>query len=236
MNLTELRQVAYLGDDHVRGPIKAVILRLHGLGSAEFRQNLEPEEYVWAMNGGLVVLPYYGPWSWMNRQARQMVDQVVEGVYREFKLDPSVPLIPVGTSMGGCSVLLYCRYGKHPAVACSASAPPCDMPFSVSERPDIPRTLKMAFWGYPEPFDQVLREHSPLHQVGAMPDIPYFFLHGYDDVAVHKQPHSDKMVAALRQRGFKVEYHEVPGYGHGGVMPSAVLRRKIDFVLEAFGK
>ncbi len=236
MNLTELRQVAYIGDDYVRGPIRAVVLRLHALGYCEYRQALEVEEYVWAMNGGLIVLPYYGPWSWMNRQARQMVDQVVEAVYREFKLSSSVPLIPVGNSMGGCTVQLYCRYGKHPAAACSASAAPCDLFHSFNERPEVPRTLKMAFWGYPEPWDQILREHSPLYQADAMPDIPYFFMHGNDDAIVHKEPHADKMVAALRRRGFKVEYHQVPGYGHGGVLPAAVLQRKIDFVLENFQK
>lgn len=236
MNLNELRQVAYIGDNHVRGPIRAVILRLHALGYCEYRQALEMEESAWANAGGLVVLPYYGPWSWMNRQAREMVDQVVEAVYREFELAPSIPLIPQGNSMGGCTVQLYCRYGKHPAAACSASAAPCDLLSLFNERPEVPRTLRMAFWGYPEPWDYILREHSPLYQVHAMPDVPYFFIQGIDDDIIRKETHADKMVAALRQRGFKVEYHQVPNYGHGGVLPAAVLQRKIEFVTESFYK
>lgn len=61
-----------------------------------------------------MVFPYYGPWSWMNRQARSFVDELVDAVYARYSLPTGTPLICTGSSMGGCTGLLHTR---HTAVA-----------------------------------------------------------------------------------------------------------------------
>jgi len=66
-----------------------------------------------------------------------------------------------------------------------------------------------------------------------MPDIPYQILHGGEDKAVSKEHHSDRLVAALRGRGLRVEYIEVPEMGHCGPFPTfALVRRFTDFIGE----
>jgi len=233
MNRDKMRQVAWIGDEWVKGPIRGVVLSFHGLGAPGVKTQPSTEELGWAQAGGLVVFPYYGPWSWMNRQARSLVDETVDAVYATFKLSKRIPLISTGGSMGGCSALLYTRYAKRPVSACFANFPVCDTAFHFSERPDLPRTFHSAFVGYKGTLKTLLAEHSPLAQVPAMPDIPYLVVHGDKDTSVGKARHSDRFVAAMRRRKLNVEYIEVPGMGHGGPVPVDVIRREVDFVAGA---
>jgi dipeptidyl aminopeptidase/acylaminoacyl peptidase len=181
--------------------------------------------------GLLPVFPYYGPWCWMNRQARNYVDELVESIYREYKIPNDALMVSLGDSMGGLAALLFTRYARRPVARCCAIYPVCDLPYHYTERIDVPRTVRMAYWGYPEPFDDVLIEHSPLHQVSRMPKVPYLFLHGELDNQVNKQKHSDRMVAEMQKLSYDVVYHGIPAYGHGGPMPPAMEQAKMKFVL-----
>lgn len=229
-----IKEVAWVGADYVQGKIKGVILTFHGLGGGG-KGGLGTEELEWAAQGGLVVFPYYGPWAWMNRQARAMIDDLVDSLYLKHGLADTVPLICVGGSMGGQGSLLYTRYAKRPVRACYANCPVCDLAYHFHERPDLPPTVRHAM-GYPADMEPLLAEHSPLAQVAAMTDIPYLIIHGGKDQAVNKQHHSDKLVAAMRARQLNVEYIGVPGMGHCGPLPLSALQRTIDFVNAAMGQ
>ena len=233
MELNEIRDVAWVADEFLTGPARGVVLAFHGLGHMGERYEPSTEEIGWLAAGGLVVFPYYGPWSWMNRQARAFVDELVEGVYEHFSLPADAPLVCTGGSMGGCSSLIYTRYARRRVAACLANAPVCDLAFHFTERPDLPRSIRHAFRGYPGPFEEVLAEHSPFCQVPHMPDIPYLLVHGGKDRAVDKARHSDRFVAAMRQAGRSVEYIEIPAMGHCGPMPVETIARMIDFVADA---
>lgn len=234
MNAKVIKEVAWIGEDYVQGRIKGVVLSFHGLGGG-LKAGPTTEELEWARHGGLVVYPYYGPWAWMNRQARTMVDELVDAVYAAHRLSNKIPLICTGGSMGGQASLLYTRYAKRSVKACLANCPVCDMTYHFHERPDLPPTMRHAFLGYVGSLNSLLAEHSPLHQVAAMPDIPYRIVHGDNDKAVSKRHHSDKMVAAMRKRRLSVEYVEVSGMGHGGPVPISVLQRNVVFVAAALG-
>jgi len=218
-----------MGDDYVRGPIRAVILVFHGLG-AGLKDEPATEELAWAEAGGLLIHPYCGPWTWMNRQTRRFVDELVGAIYKHYALEVETPLIATGGSMGGQGALLYTRYTSHSVAACLAMCPVCDLKYHFSERPDVPRTVHVAFRGYSEDMETLFAEHSPLRQVDQMPTVPYMVIHGDKDVAVSKAHHSDRLVAAMRQRGLQVEYLEVPGMGHGGPIPIHVYEKQIRFV------
>lgn len=230
MNIEELKQVAWIGDAYIRGNIRGVVLVFHGLGYCDTKINAEPVELEWARDGWLVVFPYYGPWSWMNRQARGFVDELMGEVYRNYSLSGDLPLVSTGGSMGGFSSLLYTRYARRKIAACLALYPVCDLKAHFYERADLPKTICHAFLGYQESREELFKEHSPLRQVAEMPRIPYLVIHGDKDKAVNKQLHSDKMVQAMREHGLDVEYMEVPGMGHGENMPLAVMEKMIDFV------
>jgi dipeptidyl aminopeptidase/acylaminoacyl peptidase len=234
MDKKAIKQVAWVGEEWLRGPIRGVVVWLHGLGYAEMKDLPSTEQLGWAQRGGLVVMPYYGPWCWMNRNARKFVDDVVDAVYKEYGLGDDVPLISTGGSMGGYSSLIYARYSRRPLAACLASCPVCDIRASYNERPDVPRTILYAFRGYAEDLESVFTEHCPIEQVPQMQDIPYLIVHGAEDVAVAKRLHSDPMVAAMRRRRMNVEYIEVPGMGHGGPVPVEVIDREVDFVASFF--
>ena len=100
-------------------------------------------------------------------------------------------------------------------------------------------SLKIAFSPYAdadlisestEPLEELLREHSPLHQAAAMPDIPYLFIHGDADRSVNKGRHSDRMAEELRRLGRRVEYVEVPRMGHGVNLPLSVSLKRLEFI------
>ena len=234
MNAEVISEVAWVGREYVRGKIKGVVLSFHGLGGG-LKGGPSTEELEWARSGGLVVYPYYGPWAWMNRQARTMVDELVDAVYAAYGLSARIPLICTGGSMGGQASLLYTRYAKRNVSACLANCPVCDLKFHFHERADLPPTIRHALLGYQGSLDSLLAEHSPLHQADAMPGIPYLVIHGGKDRAVSKRHHSDKMVTAMRKRKLTVEYIEVPAMGHCGPLPLKVLQRSIGFVAAAMG-
>ncbi len=232
MDAVMMRQVAWVGDSYVQGKIRGVALNFHGLGHMNEKRFPETMELEWARAGWLVVFPYYGPWTWMNREARAFVDELVAFVYDHFGLDGNLPLVSTGGSMGGLSALLYTRYAKKPVSACLALFPVCDFQYHFGERPDLPRSIHHSLRGYEEDMQTLFDEHSPLKQVPHMPDIPYLFIHGDSDQAVSKAAHSDKMVAAMKARGLAVEYVQVPGMGHGSCMPVAVLLKMIGFLAD----
>lgn len=234
MDKEKLKQVAFVMDDWLVGPVRGVVLSFHGLGWIHWRSQPNTEELGWAQAGGLVIWPYYGPWSWFNRNARAMVDEVVQSAYEAYGLDDSVPLIAAGGSMGGYTAFLYSRYGRRRPVGCLALNPPCDTHFQFQSRFDTPRTIYDAFRGYSEDLDALLTEHSPLRQAADMPDIPYLVIAGDKDTDVLKARHSDPMVAALRRAGRRVEYMEFPYMTHGGPIPVQMYQRQIDFVTGLF--
>jgi len=234
MNETEMRQVAWLGDKFVEGKITGVIINFHGLGGG-IKNGPGFEEQEWLASGGLVVWPYYGPWSWMNPSARAFVDKLITAVYGHFEIEKEIPLIITGGSMGGQGALIYTRYSPHKIAACFANYPVTDMQYHFTERLDLPPTMRYAFRNEPNILTALI-EHSPVEQVASMPDIPYLVIHGDKDLAVNKQKHSDRFCAEMRRAGKKIEYLEVPGMGHATDIPYYATRKGIDFVKDFFAK
>ncbi|HEY3398596.1 MAG TPA: prolyl oligopeptidase family serine peptidase [Armatimonadota bacterium] len=229
-------EVAWVGDELLEGPIRGVVMCFHGLGGTGLKTEPDDWDREMAALGALMVMPYYGPWSWMNRQAREMVDVLIADLYAQHGLDPAtVPLVFTGGSMGGGAALLGVRYTRHHPVACYANVPMCDLVYHFGERPDLPRTIYSAFAGYEGEMADLLAEHSPLHQVDQMPDIDYLIVQGDADEAVKKSVHADRMVPAMRERGRRVEYLEVPGAGHGGPWPEWVHDKAREFMVKALG-
>ncbi len=232
MDLETIKEIAWVGDDYLEGKAKGIVLSFHGLGGG-LKTAPSIEELEWARCGGLVVYPYYGPWAWMNRQARAMVDELLESVIDVYGLPCNLPVICTGGSMGGHASLLYTRYAKGRVSACLANCPVCDLKYHFHERPDLPPTIRHALRGYPEDLNTLLAEHSPLSQVAAMPNIPYLIIHGAKDKAVSKSDHSDKLVAAMRKQKLDVNYIEVSEMGHCGPLPLNVIRQEVEFVATA---
>jgi pimeloyl-ACP methyl ester carboxylesterase len=225
-----INNFAWLGTDCIKPPISGIVLCFPGLGSTGMKSEPNPADLEWGQAGALTVLPYQDPWGWMNPATLQFIDDLVDAIRQRHRLGSDVPLLSTGGSMGGHAALLYALKSRHKIAACMALWPVCDLPFHYTERVDLPRTMHHAFGSY-EDITAQLREHSPLHQVAALPDIPYLLVHGEKDQAVKKTAHSDPMVAAMRQRKLKVDYVERPQLGHGGPMDYETHRKISDFVM-----
>lgn len=230
-----LEKVAWLGFDFVKKPVTGIMLRFAGLGYTGRKTDLDGFEIELSHAGVLPVVVYHDPWGWMNRRTRNLVDDVIESLRLQHQLGPDIPLFSTGGSMGGHAALLYSIKSRHQVAACMAVCPVCDLPFHYNERPDLPRTMHHAFDNY-ENIDAALVEHSPLHQVHALPDIPYIILHATKDPQVSREAHSEPMVAAMRARKLNVDYMECPLMIHCGPVSYESHRRTVDFILAQLGK
>jgi pimeloyl-ACP methyl ester carboxylesterase len=232
MDRALLHSVSWIGQPYVQGPIRGIVLRMTALGaSINWKSEPEPLELEWAGHGALVVKPYHDPWAWMNLRTRNFLDQFVPDLRREYGLGPRIPLILVGGSMGGHGVLMYAIHSPFPIAGCLALFPPADLVHHYAANEGLPRTYHHAFDCYGDIKEQ-LAAHSPLQQAHRLPDVPYLIVHGPLDKDVPMGPHSDKLVAAMRQRGLRVEYRQPPTLGHNTAWDWVTYRRLVDFVAE----
>lgn len=191
---------------------RGLILTFHGLNCVSVSPELQAEQLRWAQEGWLIVLPYCGPWSWMNRDTRDYIDRLLDAVYETYALPRDLPLVFYGWSMGGYAAMLYATYTRRSVERLILKYPVCDLKAHYSERPDVPISMQAAFWGYDE--STLWQEQNPMERIHLLPKVPYLFFHSADDTKVSKRIHSDVMVAALRQRGYDVTYLEATGYEH----------------------
>lgn len=213
-----LRSFAYSNDRICARPVRGMILTFGGLGSSGMQAEDDPLSVRFAEKGILHVVPYFNPWSWMNRQTVDFVDEIVSVLAEKLSFPDDLPIVSRGGSMGGLCALVYAAYARRTPAACVVNCPVCDLPFHYTERPDLPRTLYSAFGTYPGTLEEALRSASPVHLVGCLPDIPYTVFHCEEDLAVNKGRHSDVLVAAMQGR-YRVEYISVPGRGHCDLPP-----------------
>ena len=215
----DLRKFCYSNDHLITTAIKGVCLDFYGLNRAEMLWE-DPERAVkFAGQGIIYVRPYLNPWAWMNAQAVEISDKIVDVLAEHYGLD-DVAVCSSGGSMGGMSCLVYARYSKHRIVSCVANCPVCDLPYHLTERVDLPRTLYSAFYDEPD-FDAALKAHSPLHLVGNLPHIPYHIFHCEADGAVNIDMHSARFVDAMRSDAYEITYDTVPEAGHCKLSPEA---------------
>ncbi|MBQ7321932.1 MAG: prolyl oligopeptidase family serine peptidase [Clostridia bacterium] len=214
-----LRQFCYTNDQLIKTPIKGICLNFFGLGNTSMFWEDSERAVKFADAGIIYVQPYLNPWAWMNKQAVEITDKIVTVLAEHYGLG-DVAVCSTGGSMGGMSCLVYARYSGHHIVACVANCPVCDMPYHITERVDLPRTIYSAYYDY-EDFDQALKDHSPLHLVPTMPRVPYHIFHCEEDMAVNIDKHSARFVAAMREAGFEVTYDTVPEAGHCKLTPEA---------------
>jgi dipeptidyl aminopeptidase/acylaminoacyl peptidase len=230
MNNDLLDLVCWNGFKNVRGPVRGIILRFHGLGHTGMKTAPEGIDHDFAAKGGLVIEVYQDPWGWMNDTTRDLFDDVVSGLRARHNLAADLPLIATGGSMGGHAALAYCFKSKHRVTACATNCPVADLDLHYTERPDLPRTIMHAY-GYRTDIRDVLKLHSPVHQVARMPDIPYLIIHGLLDKAVAKHLHSDPLIAGMRKLGRQIEYIEEAEMGHCGPMSMHAHERWREFVI-----
>ena len=217
-----LRSFAYSNDHLIKGDIKGIVLSFYGLGGMTIHSSDPGDALELAKKGIIYAIPYYNPWSWMNKQAVAYTDEIIEVLRDKYGLNDAVRVVSTGGSMGGLSALVYCAYAKITPCACVANCPVCDLPYHFTERPDLPRTLYSAFGEYECDLQTALRSCSPLHLVEKMPDIDYTVFHCTGDKAVSLEKHSARFVEAMKIN-HNIQLHIVPLRGHCDLSAEAKL-------------
>ena len=225
INYSNLRNFAYSNDKICKKPIKGIVISFFGLGNMTMFKDDTPEGEFFAEKGIIYLVPYNNPWAWMNKQAIEYTDYLIEVLADEYGLSGDIPIVSSGGSMGGCAALVYMAYAKRTPVACVANCPVCDLPYHFTERPDLPRTLYSAFFCYDMSMDKALRSASPIHLIEKLPDARYTLFHCDKDLAVNKERHSDRFVEMMKA-SHRIEYIEVEGRGHCDLPPELHLLYK----------
>ncbi|MCQ2423475.1 MAG: prolyl oligopeptidase family serine peptidase [Clostridia bacterium] len=209
-----IRSFCYTNDALIEGPVRGIVLDFFGLGNTNMFFEDTDAGRTWAEKNILLVVPYNNPWAWMNPQAIETTDEILDVLFEKLALPEGTPIVSTGGSMGGMSAITYMAYAKRTPVACVANCPVCDLPYHFTERPDLPRTLYSAFYHEDGAIGDVLPRFSPLHLVGKLPRVPYFIFHCEEDKAVNIAKHSERFVAAMEQAGYDVTLTRVPERGH----------------------
>lgn len=214
MTYETLRNFAYVNDKICKNGINGIVISFFGLnGCAMFDEDI-PEGLYYAEKGILYVVPYNNPWAWMNRQAVDYTDEVLDVLIEKYGLPDDIPIVSTGGSMGGQSALVYTRYAKRTPAACVANCPVCDLVYHYTERPDLPHTLYSAFYNYNGSIQDAMKTASPLHLVYQMPRVSYHIFHCTKDEAVNINSHSEKLVEAMRDMQYDITFDIVEGRGH----------------------
>ena len=220
---------AYTNLAHIKGEIKGIAVAFRGLGAAAMisddttvealKPTVERAKRL-AEEGIAFFVPYLNPWNWMNAEAAETTDAIIDVIISEHGLSESTPIVSTGGSMGGMCALTYMAYAKRTPVACVVNCPVCDVPFHFTERPDLPRTFYSAYRHSGMTLDEALAAHSPLHLADKLPDATYRIFHCEADRAVNIDAHSRRLVEALGNRA-DVVLCTIPDRGHCDLTPEA---------------
>jgi len=211
-----LRDFAYSNDKICAMPVKGIALYFFGCGNQPFFDEDTPMGLELAREGIILLIPYYNPWSWMNRQAFDYTGEILSVVKGKYSLPDDIPVVSSGLSMGGLSALVYARDAKPAPVACVLNCPVCDLVYYSESRHGVYRTLYSAFYSACEEgtLEDAFKKVSPLHSLDALPKIPYFVFQCENDTNVLKEAHSDRFAAEMRRLGHGITYHTIPGREH----------------------
>ncbi|MBQ7353365.1 MAG: prolyl oligopeptidase family serine peptidase [Clostridia bacterium] len=210
-----LRSFTYTNDKAIKGEIKGIVLSFFGLGGMDMYNDADTlEGDYYAKKGIIYVVPYNNPWAWMNMQAVNYTDEIIDVLFDHYSLPKDTPIVSTGGSMGGQSALVYMAYARRTPVACVANCPVCDVVYHFTERVDLPRTLYSAVSHYDGSLEEGLKSISPLHLIDRLPRSSYHIFHCDTDDLVNIEKHSNTFVKALKGNSFDVTYDIVAKRGH----------------------
>lgn len=196
--------------------VRGVVMFFHGLGETSHISQPDSEASFYGAQDLLYVIPFYGPWAWMNDSAVKVIDRIIDVVFEKYGLNADTPIVSSGMSMGGLGALTFPRFSAHAdrITAIAANCPVCDLIHLRDTRADIPKTTYYAFKHYALDMDSAVKTVSPIHNLDTAARVPYFIVHCDADTAVPKAEHSDIFVPELKKRGYDVTYVSVPEREH----------------------
>ncbi len=231
INIENLRQFAYVNHKICKKPIKGIVLSFFGLGNPSMFSNEIAEGEFYGEQGILYVVPYTNPWSWMNQQSIELVDEIIDVIINYYELSENIAIVSSGGSMGGQSAIVYMAYAKRTPIACVANCPVCDMVYHYNERKDLPRTLYSAFFNEQGSLIDILKKYSPLHLMDKLPKVKYHLFHCNNDKEVNIQAHSSTFVEKMKINHFDITYDVVLDRGHCD-LSEEMKKKYVNYIIE----
>lgn len=212
----------------IEGEPVGIAVNFHGLGDDVQFNDYDNFDRLCAAHNIIRLFPYYDPWSWMNRSGTRLTDTLMS-LLRKIA-GKKLPVVTMGDSMGGCAAISYTYLGCSEPIACAANSPVCDLVYHYSERRDLPRTMYAAFGGEDRPLREAIEAASPMHNIGKLPDIPFYIVHGTADSDVSLEKHSAPFAKAAADRGLETELRVIDGMRHCD-MPGEEWEKYFDFII-----
>ncbi len=214
-----LKRFAYTNEKYCKMPIKGVVVFFQGANGYFTSVNDElPIDKTYGEEGILRVMPHYNPWCFMNKEAQDLTNQVLDVLFEHYGLSDDTPLVYSGASMGGGAALLISALGKHKPVACLANCPLCDMVYQA-ENEDFTRMIYSAVYHENGTMEEAVKTISPLHNIDKLPKCKYYIFHCDKDEVLDIHAHSDVMVEKMKEHGLDVTYYIVHDMGHIKLTP-----------------
>ena len=201
-----------------------LIVMSHGGPTGAASARFDPEIQFWTRHGFAVVDVNYGGSSGFGRAYRERLDDnwgvvdvadcVNAAAYlsRERLADPH-RLVIRGRSAGGYTTLAALTFRPDVFAAGASYYGIGDLELLVNDTHKFEsRYCDRLVGPYPERRDLYL-ERSPIHYVDRLA-CPLILFQGLDDKVVPPE-HAERMAAAVRAKGLRVELVEFPGEGHG---------------------
>jgi len=219
INYENLKRFAYTNEKYCKMPIKGIVVSFMGCNGYFTSVNDDPPTgKFFGEEGILFITPHNNPWCFMNSQAQDLTNQVIDVLFEHYNLPDSTPIVYSGGSMGGQSALLYTAFAKRKPVACVANCPACDLVYQ-QRKEDFTRIIYSAAYHQEGTFEEAAKTLSPIHNIDKLPPIKYYIFHCDKDEVLDINHHSEAMVKKMKEQGFDVTYHVVPDMGHVSLTP-----------------
>ena len=231
MTWENLSDFAFVNTDTLTGDIKGVVVNFHGYTDASMftKSGIYAESL--GKKGIIYIFPYYSVWSWYSKSSMAFVEEVIDTVYAHFALPSDIPFMTTGGSMGGMVAMLYGVYGKRKICACACNCPVTDLVIRMRDH-NMVRAIYSAYNLEDKPFEQCVREHSPIHMAEKFARVPYKFVFGGADGCITPEqsvPFCEKM----RECGHKFTSETVSEMVHCDILSHKLATAEyIDFVID----
>jgi len=221
----------------LKGKVTGVIVEFPGLGGSSClggSVNMGDYDSAFAKrcgeNGIILAYMFPGPWSWGNHTACRISDTVIDAIADKYNLPENFPLVVSGGSMGGQGCIIFAADSKHKVTAVASACPCCDVPDRFDSNPGFPRTFITAVAEYDMPFEEGLKQISPIHRINDLKKIPYFICSDGEDECFPEYQ-CDEFVDKMVALGHNVTYKKQPGKRHGEFFPD-VRQALSDFMMK----
>ena len=126
--------------------------------------------------------------------------------------------------------MIYTASSSHHVKACVSHCPCYDVPKLFSVHPDFTRTFISAVASYDIPFEDGLKEISPIHRVSDMPSIPYLIIADEEDELFDVDGIEEYVKQLQGTVDSTVLFRRLPNLTHGQFTPE-VYREMIHFII-----